>query len=259
MTNQLYAEIRMLRKNLEAKAPLVQSEQGKSSPLSWKDKVASDLSSARMSLQYYPPCVLNDKLVVNPPVEIEISGVSKWKDCVVGYFVDKKLPFMAVKKIAEKIWGKFGLSEVLSKDEDFFIFQFDRAGAYRQIVEAGPWHFGGRLLVLKQWQPHMTLEKEQLKKVPLWAQFYNVPLEMWTEQGLSYVASAVGNPLYADQLTESCKRLSYAKICVEVDVDSILPESFELSLSNGSKFNIKVWYPWRPLKCEKCMVFGHKT
>ncbi|KAH7833020.1 hypothetical protein Vadar_002410 [Vaccinium darrowii] len=45
----------------------------------------------------------------------------------------------------------------------------------------------------------------------------------------------------------------------EVDVDSILPESFELSLSNGSKFNIKVWYPWRPLKCEKCMVFGHKT
>lgn len=141
----------------------------------------------------------------------------------------------------------------------FFFFQFDKAGAYRQVVESGPWHFAGKLMVLQQWQPQMNLVKKQLDKIPVWAHFYNVPLELWTEQGLSHVASAVGRPLYADHLTESCKRISFAKICVEVDANADLPESFDLSLPSGASFTIRVWYPWRPLKCDSCKVFGHKS
>lgn len=131
--------------------------------------------------------------------------------------------------------------------------------AYRELIEAGPCHFGDRLLVLKQWHPHMCLEKEQLQKIPIWAQFYNVPLDLWTATGLSYVASAVGKPLYADCTTETCQRLNYAKFCVEIDINSELPDSLDIVLANGDRFSIKVWYPWRPLKCDKCKVFGHRT
>lgn len=49
------------------------------------------------------------------------------------------------------------------------------------------------------------------------------------------------------------------KICAEVAVGSFLPESFDVILANGTNFPIKVWYPQKPLSCEKCMVFGHKT
>lgn len=69
----------------------------------------------------------------------------------------------------------------------------------------------------------MSFEKELLSKIPIWVQFYNVPLEFWSAEGLSYVASAIGNPLFADSMTENCSRLSYARICVEVDVDAQLP------------------------------------
>ncbi|KAG5560627.1 hypothetical protein RHGRI_003823 [Rhododendron griersonianum] len=229
-------------------------------PVSWKDKVvAGETVVPRMALQYFAPFFVNEKLVVSPPEEVVLLGSEKWKDCVVGYFIDRKLPFRAVKSIAERIWAKFGLVDVLSNDEGFFFFQFDKVGAYRELIEAGPCHFGDRLLVLKQWHPHMCLEKEQVKKIPIWAQFYNVPLDLWTTQGLSYVASAVGKPLYADRTTETCQRLNYAKICVEIDVNSVLPDNFDIVLANGDKFSIKVWYPWRPLKCDKCKVFGHRT
>ncbi|KAI8531141.1 hypothetical protein RHMOL_Rhmol11G0114400 [Rhododendron molle] len=56
-----------------------------------------------------------------------------------------------------------------------------------------------------------------------------------------------------------CSRLNYAKICVEVGVDSALPDRFDLVSANGDKFAIRVWYPWKPLKCSKCKVFGHKN
>ena len=70
--------------------------------------------------------------------------MQKWKDCLVGYFLDRKLPFMVVRNIAMKIWVKFGLTEVLSSDKGFFFFRFDNSEAFTQISKAGPWHFGGR-------------------------------------------------------------------------------------------------------------------
>lgn len=97
--------------------------------------------------------------------------------------VDRKLPFTAIKSIVQKILGKFGLMEVLPNEDGFFFYQFDKAGTYRQVIESGPWHFGGRLMVLKQWHPQLNLVNEQLAKIPLWAHFYNVPLELWTVEG----------------------------------------------------------------------------
>lgn len=125
-------------------------------------------------------------------------------------------------------------------------------------MDAGPWLFGDKLLVLKEWSPQLCLVKEQLAKVPIWAQFYQVPLKLWSEAGLSYVASAVGVPLHADSLTEECQRLSYAKICVEVDVGSDLPDTVNVEY-DGKEVTIGVKYPWKPVKCMECHLFGHPT
>lgn len=103
----------------------------------------------------------------------------------------------------------------------------------------------------------MRLKKEKVTKIPLWALFYNVPLELWTAQGLSHIVSSVGRPLDMDHFTESCKRVSYAKVCVEVDIDASLPSSFDLICSNGEKVEIKIQYPWKPVHCKVCKVFGH--
>ncbi|KAF7144247.1 hypothetical protein RHSIM_Rhsim05G0102900 [Rhododendron simsii] len=214
------------------------------SPTTWKDIVApfNPLISC-MNL------LVNNDLDGNRRESVASAGVDRWKDWVVGYFVDRKLHFTAVETIAHKIWDQFGLLDVLSNEDDFFFFHFDKSGRYRWVIESGPWHFGGKLMVLKQWHPQMSL---------LRSNFYNVPLDLWTE-GLSHVASAIGKPLYADHLAESCKRISYAKICVEVDTSAPLPESFGLSLPSGAKFTIRVWYPWKPLMCESCHVFDHRN
>ncbi|KAH7856700.1 hypothetical protein Vadar_004444 [Vaccinium darrowii] len=45
-------------------------------------------------------------------LEVEELGISKWKNCLVGHFLDKKLPFPVVHSIAMKIWKKFGLCDV---------------------------------------------------------------------------------------------------------------------------------------------------
>lgn len=236
---------------------------------SWSSVVANTVSAIdggvgsksvpspnRMKLEYIPPSIVNDRIVVSPSVEVEELGHPKWQRCIVGHFLDKKLAFTAVQHIAMKIWAKFGIREVLSNDKGFFFFMFE-GEKFRQLLESGPWHFWGKLLILKLWHPHLKLEKEQLSQIPLWVHFFNVPSEMWTGPGLSHIASSVGRPLYADHLTESGRRLSFAKICVEVDCSSPLPDSFDLKYANGDVEVIRIQYPWKPQVCSLCQVFGH--
>ncbi|KAI8540901.1 hypothetical protein RHMOL_Rhmol08G0021300 [Rhododendron molle] len=111
------------------------------------------------------------------------------------------------------------------------------------IMKAGPLHIAGKLLILKPWEPQMVLTKEKLSTIPIWVQFANIPLEFWTEQGLSYIASAIGKPLHADDMTEKGQRLNFAKICVEIHVDTPLLDVVEVEYGNGASAFVKVTYP----------------
>ena len=79
------------------------------------------------------------------------------------------------------------------------------------------------------------------------------------------LASAVGNPLYADAATESCRRISYARICVELDAKKPLIKEFLADTYNSaegaisSSTTIKVVYQWKPAHCSNCEVFGHSS
>ncbi|XP_044503435.1 uncharacterized protein LOC123224020 [Mangifera indica] len=98
-----------------------------------------------------------------------------------------------------------------------------------------------------------------VKKVAIWVRMYGIPFEFWTPKGLSYIASAIGTPLYADSITEEETRLDYARICIEIKVDTECPDSICLTLPNGECMVINVEYSWKPLKCNVCQCFGHST
>ncbi|KAF7113421.1 hypothetical protein RHSIM_RhsimUnG0127600 [Rhododendron simsii] len=229
-----------------------------SSKPKWVDVVApASIASSRMHLSYFPPQIRESKVVVCPPQDVIDQGSDRWNDCVVGYFLDKRVPFPLVKNIVMRIWEKFGIYDVLANDQGFFFFQFSKPDAYHSLMGSGLCHIAGKLMILKPWKPQMELTKERLSSIPIWVQFSNIPLEFWTEQGLSYIASALGKPLYADDLTEKGQRLSFAKICVEITVDSPLLDVIEVEYANGGSSLVKVKYPWTPLRCSECCVFGH--
>ena len=52
----------------------------------------------------------------------------------------------------------------------------------------------------------MSFEKAQMTRIPIWAQFYNAPLEYWTTIGHSYIATSIGKPLMLIYLLNLVKR-----------------------------------------------------
>ncbi|XP_028083502.1 uncharacterized protein LOC114284753 [Camellia sinensis] len=128
----------------------------------------------------------------------------------------------------------------------------------KSVLEGGPWYVGGFNLILKQWTRMMKLTKEKATKVPVWVRLFNVPLEYWDNDGLSRIASAVGVPLFMDHLIEEGSRVSFARVCVEIEASSNLPAMFNISCG-GNTIVVRVEYQGLPAKCDHCIAFGHNT
>ncbi|CAL5409866.1 unnamed protein product [Camellia sinensis] len=88
---------------------------------------------------------------------------------------------------------------------------------------------------------------------------YNVLLELWSEEGLGYIASILGTPLYLDEPTFKKSRLTFARICIEVLANKEIPKSFKINLGYGDLYEIQVEVPWKPQRCDGCKTFGHTT
>ncbi|CAK9319391.1 unnamed protein product, partial [Citrullus colocynthis] len=67
------------------------------------------------------------------------------------------------------------------------------------------------------------------------------PMELWTDRGLEVVASAVSKPIALDTASKKSYRLSYARVCMEVDGESELPTTMMVRIK-GQDFVVPVSY-----------------
>ena len=74
-------------------------------------------------------------------------------------------------------------------------------------------------------------------KLPIWVHLKNMPLELFTKNEFSYIASALGNPLCTNKITANHRHLAYAKICVKIDAPLDIP--IPLRLRDGFRVPIK--------------------
>jgi hypothetical protein len=101
----------------------------------------------------------------------------------------------------------------------------------------------------------------------VWVKFHDVPLAMFSDDGLSLLATLIGTPKRLDAFTsqmckESWGRSSFARCMIEVKSDEVLRDSItvEIPLLDGTGSTIekiRVEYEWKPPRCDKCKVFGH--
>ncbi|GJW33577.1 RNA-directed DNA polymerase, eukaryota, reverse transcriptase zinc-binding domain protein [Tanacetum coccineum] len=126
-------------------------------------------------------------------------------------------------------------------------------------------HFVGHQMFInelsqKAWEREPT-------HIPIWVRLCNIPLEAWTTNGISALASRLGKPLIMDNLTaEICKkgvgRVKYARVLVEVPANKCVPDEIEVIYRDKDRVEICrkkiiVKFDWLPLRCSNCCVFGH--
>ncbi|KAL2237613.1 UNVERIFIED_CONTAM: hypothetical protein Sindi_0953000 [Sesamum indicum] len=226
------------------------------------DKIALAFNnSSRKTLSYVEPMRQNGEVVVRPSLDIVRDGSKRWKSTAVGYFLGKRPYYHHLKEYAHSVWP--ALREVSATANGFFFFQFKSVIDMDEVIEGGPWLFQGQPIVLQKWEPGMAMRKLKHTQPPVWIKLRHLPMEFWTTDGLSTVASGVGKPLYPDVITRACTRLDFARVCVMVDVSQNLPNHVIIMTPDEdggeTPCKVDVDYEWLPPKCLDCMTLGHST
>ncbi|GAV92219.1 DUF4283 domain-containing protein, partial [Cephalotus follicularis] len=210
-------------------------------------------------LSFHEPNLENGECIVEPLDEVFEVGVKAWANTLVGYFVGKRIPYKVFKEQLEKKWGKWGRVQVITGANGNFLFRFDSSSSCDLVLRNGPWEVWGAYLALRRWEEGMSLSKDSFSSIPVWVKLANVPPELWTRPGLSYVASALGVPLCMDAATSAGNRLNFAHVCVEMKASSSFLNSFKVRQRSGILAEVMVQYVWKPSVCSACRVFDHSS
>ncbi|KAL0290885.1 UNVERIFIED_CONTAM: hypothetical protein Sradi_7039600 [Sesamum radiatum] len=218
-------------------------------------------NSTRRTLWFIPPECQKGEVVVRPTIDMVHAGSRKLGNTAVGYFLGRKPPFHQVQNYFCSIWNS--VRDVIATTNGFFFIMFETAASMDEVIDGGPWLFNGQPLVLQHWEPGMALCKHSHTQVLVWIKLHHLPVEYWTVDGLSAVASGIGKPLYPDAITKACTRLDFARVCVMLDYHStLLKHIVVMSPSEDSleiPCRVDVEYEWIPSKCTQCCSLGNST
>ncbi|GKF43419.1 zinc knuckle CX2CX4HX4C containing protein [Tanacetum coccineum] len=146
-------------------------------------------------------------------------------------------------------------------NKELFFFKFESKQGLDDLLENRPYMIRNVLIILKKWSPDANLSKEDLTKVSMWVKIYNVPMVVFTSEGLSMIATKFGNPIMLDSYTssmcmESWGRGSSAGALIELDATCRLKDMLVIAIpkSEGSSYKmetIRVEYEWKSSKFDK--------
>ncbi|KAL0294506.1 UNVERIFIED_CONTAM: hypothetical protein Sradi_6884600 [Sesamum radiatum] len=199
------------------------------------------LNSTRKTLRFIPPTLQKEEILIRPTSEMVDKGSKRWHATAVGYFLGKKPYFPHLEAFAKSNWK--GLQRVSATTNGFYFFQFQTMAYMEEIIEEGPWLFQGQPIVLQAWEQGLSLRRQKHSQIPVWIRIRHLPMEYWTVDGLSAVASGVGIPLYTDKITQSCSRLDFARVCVMIKFHSKLPKHLVIIspiLSEGKRCPLRL-------------------
>ncbi|GJS64706.1 zinc knuckle CX2CX4HX4C containing protein [Tanacetum coccineum] len=178
-----------------------------------------------------------------------------------------KVAFPVVENYVYNAWGKFGIQKIMMNAKGFYFFKFSSKKGMDDVLENGPWMIRQVPIILNKWTPSASLTKANHSIVPVWVKMHDVPMATFTDDGLSIIASKIGNPIMLDSYTSTmCNefwgRSSFARAIIEIQAEAKLKESVVVAVPNldGEGYmceTVKVEYEWKPPRCSTCKIFGH--
>lgn len=149
--------------------------------------------------------------------------------------------------------------QVIFHRSGWVVIQFTSEEDRDRVLEEGPYNVFERPFLFKPIPELFDFSDCEIRQVPVWVQFPNLPLDLWTGKALSKLGSRIGTPLNTDKLTRTMDRVCYARVLIEVDVAKELPTSIPVRCPKGNILTQEVYYEYIPYYCNDCKVIGHSV
>lgn len=125
------------------------------------------------------------------------------------------------------------------------------------MLDSGPYSIFDRPYVLKYMPIMFQFEKDVLSTLPVWINLPSLPRDMWNGKILGKICSVVVDPICTDAFTCDKKKISYARVRVQVNMAKKLIKEVIIDMRSGEVIHQEVIYENLPRFCYHCKVLGH--
>lgn len=166
--------------------------------------------------------------------------------------------YKAIENVLNFLWGKGTKLEIhTNPKERTMMIRIPNEYIRRKVLEKRLWYVGTAMFHVAKWCPGQEVTTPDLLSIPIWAHLKGVPLDLRSQEGLSFAAGLVGDPKETDEYTKNLTNLEVAHVKVDADLSCPLPSLVELKRQSGAIIPVTVEYPWVPPSCSHCKQIGH--
>lgn len=142
-----------------------------------------------------------------------------WQDVLVVKLLGKRLWYTTMKDRLTQLWKLIAGFEIMDIGNDFFMVNFENEMGRTKVMDEGSWMIFYHYLTMQTWSPDFVSPTTKIDKTMVWIRFPGLNLFFYDESILMILASAVGTQIKVDIHTLNVKRGSFARVCVEVDLN----------------------------------------
>ena len=146
--------------------------------------------------------------------------------------------------------------EVTLLANNFFMVTFICMADCNRVFEGGPYFYNQVGLFVKPWHAGFNPSEELPNQVPVWVRLPRFPIECCREDVLHMLASMLGKLVGPSTQTLGKKVMTFARICVEIDLSRPLPDAVEMCVGSHSWMQ-QLDYETLPFRCRLCHEYGH--
>ncbi|CAI9105579.1 OLC1v1004527C1 [Oldenlandia corymbosa var. corymbosa] len=191
------------------------------------------------------------------PQKVEVEA-EYWASSVISHVLGAHPPYRVMNAFYRHLWGHLGVDKVLLLPTGLFLIIFKSMHAREEALKLNIYHFGnGHPVIVKPWTVDEGINYKTVSSVPVWVQFPNLELKYWNPDSLSSIASILGTPIMTDDLTDSKKRVHYARVLIDMEIKQEVPDEVLFEDEKGVVQHQKVHYEWKPVVCKSYDGYGH--
>ena len=176
----------------------------------------------------------------------------KWQYSLIIKLLGRNLGYMQLNRKLQAMWGQSGQVDLSFIGNGFMLATFRSKEDYFYALEGGPWLIQNHYLTVQTWKSNFNPWTERIKKLAIWVRLPGLPVEYYDRKFFFNLGNQIGTALKIDEMTLRRARTMFARMCVEIDLESPLIPSYNV---DGNSLRIE--YEGLHLICFHCGKFGH--